>query len=39
MLDCVIGLIADIADAFLDIWINKIVAKFKKSRPRKQADD
>jgi len=30
MVDLIIGLFADIADAFLDLWINKVVAKFKR---------
>jgi|GEM_PF-1274837 hypothetical protein len=32
MLDSFIELIADIADAFLDFWINKVVARFKKNK-------
>lgn len=31
MLDLFIGLIADIADIFLDFWINKVVAKLKRN--------
>lgn len=30
MIELVIGFIADVADAFIDIWINKTVAWFKK---------
>ena len=30
MVDLIIGLFADIADTFLDLWINKVVVKFKR---------
>lgn len=30
MIDFIIGLFSDIADAFFDFWINKVVSKFKR---------
>ena len=29
-MDTIIGLLADIADAFIDLWVNKIIGRFKK---------
>ena len=30
MFDFIIDILGDIADVFADLWINKIVSKFKK---------
>lgn len=30
MMEIIVGIVAEIADFFLDLWINKIVARFKK---------
>lgn len=32
MVDFLLELAADIADAFLDFWINKVVARFKRKK-------
>ncbi len=32
MIDFVIDIFADILDFFVDVWINKIIVKFKKSK-------
>ena len=29
-MDTIIGLLADIADVFIDLWVNKIIGRFKK---------
>jgi len=32
MFDFILGLIADLVDVIADIWINKVVEKFKKKK-------
>ena len=32
MLDIIIGIAADIADIFVDFWINKVVRRFSKKK-------
>ena len=29
-MDTIMGLLADIADVFIDLWVNKIIGRFKK---------
>ena len=29
-MDTIIGLLTDIADVFIDLWVNKIIGRFKK---------
>lgn len=32
MIDLILGVIADIAAEIVDIWVNKVVAKFKRKK-------
>lgn len=36
MFDFIIEILGDIADFFVDLWINKIIAKFNKNKEDKK---
>ena len=39
MLDVIIEICADIAEIFVDIWVNKIVGRFKKKKQKNDSSD